>query len=110
MRSATSTRRMHSAAAAYSAAAASVLHAGISAYWAVGGTALLTTAGNAVEPHARHRRRAAGGRMAHRRGQTGREHSVYSPSCGQVARTGRDVCCVSLCGWPQSSLCSTALS
>ncbi len=44
---------MHSAAAAYSAAAVGVLYAGISAYWAAGGTALLTTVGNAVEPHAR---------------------------------------------------------
>lgn len=44
---------MHSAAAAYSAAAVGVLYAGISAYWAAGGTALLTAAGNAVEPHAR---------------------------------------------------------
>jgi hypothetical protein len=52
MRSATGTRRMHSAAAAYSAAAA-VLYAGISAHWAPGGTALLTATGNAVKPHAR---------------------------------------------------------
>ena len=44
---------MHSAAAAYSAAAVGVLYAGISAYWAAGGTALLTAVGNAVEPHAR---------------------------------------------------------
>jgi hypothetical protein len=36
MWSATSTGQMHSAAAAYSAAAAGVLYAGISAYWAVG--------------------------------------------------------------------------
>ena len=53
MWSATSTGQMHSAAAAYSAAAVGVLYAGISAYWAAGGTALLTTVGNAVEPHAR---------------------------------------------------------
>ena len=30
-----------------------MLYAGISAYWAAAGTAVLTMAGNAVEPHAR---------------------------------------------------------
>jgi len=49
MRSATGTGRMHSAAAAYSAAAVGVLYAGISAYWAASGTALLTAVGVAVE-------------------------------------------------------------
>jgi hypothetical protein len=75
MRSATGTGRMHSAAAAYSAAAVGVLYAGISAYWAAGGTALLTAVGNAVEPHARTGAALVAARMAHRRSQTGRERT-----------------------------------
>jgi hypothetical protein len=74
---------MHSAAAAYSAAAVGVLYAGISAYWAAGGTALLTAVGNAVEPHARTGAALVAGRMAHRRSQTGKLSlggQVYDPA------------------------------